>query len=409
MVLSHDANCWSDMLSEDDKRRTRPLWHYNHIPDDILPALAQGGRHRGADRADARAATRARSSRRAARERRDGGHPGHAARYRYEVVDNWAKLPPGREFNADVAAVGVDGRTGSTPSIAAQHPMVVFDRDGNFLRSWGEGVFRRAHGVHMAPDDTIWLTDDGDHTVRQCTLDGKVLLTIGIPGKPTPYMSGEPFHRCTHTALSPQGDLYVSDGYGNARVHKYSPDGKLLLSWGEPGTDPGQFNIPHNICCDAGRLGLRRRPREPPRPGVRRQRQVRDAVEQHAPALRASTWSAAAQAPLLHRRDRRRRWRSTTTCPTSGRGVSIYSRTGKLLARLGGAARPGSSPGQFISPHGLAVDSRGDIYVGEVSYTNWGNRYKGQPHAARAAQPAEARQGGDMTQPITLQVFSDYV
>ena len=103
----------------------------------------------------------------------------------------------------------------------------------------------------MAPDGTIWLTDDGDHTVRQCTLDGKILLTIGIPGKPAPYMSGEPFHRCTHTALSPQADyLYISDGYGNSRVHKYTPDGKRVMSWGEPGTDPGQFNIAHNICCD---------------------------------------------------------------------------------------------------------------------------------------------------------------
>src|SRR5262249_52404420 len=103
----------------------------------------------------------------------------------------------------------------------------------------------------MAPDDTIWLTDDGDHTVRQCTLEGKVLLTLGISGKPAPFMSGEPFHRCTHTAMSPQGDIYVSDGYGNSRVHKYAPNGKLLLSWGGPGTDPGEFNIAHNISCDA--------------------------------------------------------------------------------------------------------------------------------------------------------------
>jgi len=171
--------------------------------------------------------------------------------YRYEVVDQWAKLPPGREFNADVAAVGVDKQDRVYAFNRGQHPMVVFDRDGNFLRSWGEGVFRRAHGVHMAADDTLWLTDDGDHTVRHCTLDGKVLLTLGIPGTPKPYMSGEPFHRCTHTALSPQGDLYVSDGYGNSRVHKFAPNGTLLRSWGEPGTDPGQFNIPHNICCDA--------------------------------------------------------------------------------------------------------------------------------------------------------------
>src|SRR6266404_4671322 len=140
---------------------------------------------------------------------------------------------------------------GEMRSDRGRHPMVVFDRDGNFLRSWGEGVFRRAHGVHMAPDDTLWLTDDGDHTVRHCTLDGKVLLTNGVPGAPKPYMRGEPFHRCTHTALSPQGDLYVSDGYGNARVHKFAPNGTLLRSWGEPGTDPGQFNIAHNICCDA--------------------------------------------------------------------------------------------------------------------------------------------------------------
>src|SRR5262249_15787802 len=115
--------------------------------------------------------------------------------YRYEVVDNWAKLPPGREFNADVAAVGVDKQDRVYAFNRGAHPMVVFDRDGNFLSSWGEGLFRRAHGVHTAPDDTLWLTDDGDHTVRHCTLEGKVLLTLGIPGKPKRYMSGEPFHR----------------------------------------------------------------------------------------------------------------------------------------------------------------------------------------------------------------------
>jgi len=123
--------------------------------------------------------------------------------HRYEVVDNWAKLPPGQEFNADVAAVGVDKQDRVYAFNRGKHPMVVLDRDGNFLRSWGEGLFPRAHGVHMSSDDTLWLTDDGDHTVRHCTLDGKVLLTIGIPGKPSPYMSGEPFHRCSSRGASP--------------------------------------------------------------------------------------------------------------------------------------------------------------------------------------------------------------
>src|SRR5437879_13624376 len=105
----------------------------------------------------------------------------------------------------------------------------------------------------MGPDDTIWLTDDGDHTVRKCTLDGKVLMTMGIPGQPKPYMSGEPFHRCTHTALSPQADtVYVSDGYGNSRVHKFSVNGKLVASWGEPGTAPGQVNNAHNTRREPG-------------------------------------------------------------------------------------------------------------------------------------------------------------
>ena len=170
--------------------------------------------------------------------------------YKYRIIENWAKLPDGWSFK-EVAAVGVDKNDNVYAFNRGEHPMMVFDRDGNFLRSWGEGQYPRAHGVHMGPDDSIYLTDDGGHFVRKCSLDGKVLLEIGVPGKPAPYMSGEPFHRCTHTALSPKGDIYVSDGYGNARVHKYSPDGKLLMSWGEPGTDPGQFNIVHNICTDA--------------------------------------------------------------------------------------------------------------------------------------------------------------
>ena len=169
--------------------------------------------------------------------------------YRYEQIDNWAKVPSGWSLH-EVGAVGVDKQDNVYVFNRGEHPMMVFDRDGNFLRAWGEGLFPRAHGLHMAPDDTVFLTDDGDHSVRQCTLDGKVLLTLGTPGKPAPFMSGEPFHRCTHTALSPKGDIYVSDGYGNARVHKYAAGRKMLMSWGESGTEPGQFNLVHNISCD---------------------------------------------------------------------------------------------------------------------------------------------------------------
>ena len=224
--------------------------------------------------------------------------------HRYRVVENWAKLPDGWEFR-DVAAVAVDSKDRVYVFNRGQHPMMVFDRDGNFLRSWGEGLFGRAHGIHIDSDDTLYCTDDGDHTVRKITTDGKVLLTIGVPDKPAPFLSGKPFNRCTHTALSPKGDIYVSDGYGNSCVHKYSPDGKHLMSLGRARhrSRPVQHRAQHRY--RRGWLGLCRRPREPPRAGVRRQRQVRDAVEQHAPALRALLLQRRRQeSPVHHRRAR---------------------------------------------------------------------------------------------------------
>ena len=161
--------------------------------------------------------------------------------HRYRVVENWARLPEGWEFK-DAAAVACDSKDRVYVFNRGEHPMIVFDREGNFLKSWGEGSYPRAHGLHIDANDILYLTDDGGHVVRKCTTEGKVLLELGVPGKPAPFMSGEPFHRCTHTALSPKGEIYVSDGYGNAKVHKYSPEGKRILSWGEPGTDEGQLS-----------------------------------------------------------------------------------------------------------------------------------------------------------------------
>src|SRR5262249_61058038 len=75
------------------------------------------------------------------------------------------------------------------------HPVIIFDRQGKFLRSWGEGMTSRAHGITIGPDDTVWLTDDGNHTVRQYTLDGKQILSIGDPDRPSPAHGGETFNR----------------------------------------------------------------------------------------------------------------------------------------------------------------------------------------------------------------------
>src|SRR5579859_2578237 len=174
--------------------------------------------------------------------------------YVYQPVDNWPRLPPGWQLG-DIAGVAVDDADRVYAFHRGEHPVVVFDREGNFVRSWGDKVFARPHALFMAPDETLFCTDDGDHSVRRCTVTGDVITIIGRPGHPSAPHSGNPFNRCTHTALSPDGFVFVSDGYGNARVHKYTIDGRHVLSWGAPGTDPGQFNLPHNITCDdAGRV-----------------------------------------------------------------------------------------------------------------------------------------------------------
>ena len=221
--------------------------------------------------------------------------------HRYRVVENWAKLPDGWEFR-DVAAVAVDSKDRVYVFNRGQHPMMVFDRDGNFLRSWGEGLFSRAHGIHIDSDDTLYCTDDGDHTVRKITTDGKVLLTIGVPNQPAPFLSGKPFNRCTHTALSPKGEIYVSDGYGNSVrpqifARRQAPD---VLGHHRHRSRPVQHRPQHRH--RRGWLGLCRRPREPSRAGVRRQRQVRAAVEQHAPALCALLLRRRRQEPAIHHR-----------------------------------------------------------------------------------------------------------
>ena len=299
--------------------------------------------------------------------------------YRYRIVEDWARLPDGWSFK-EVGAVGVDARDNVYVFNRGEHPMMVFDRDGKFLRSWGEGEYPRAHGVHMGPDESIYLTDDGGSFVRKCRLeDGKVLLELGIPGTPAPYMSGEPFHRCTHTALSPQGDLYVSDGYGNARIHKYTPDGKLVMSWGEPGTDPGQFNIPHNICCDPdGWLYVADRENH--------RVQVFDGNGKfetqwnnlHRPN---GMCMAAGRDPLIYIGEGGPSGEINRDWPNIGPRVSIHTVKGKVLARLG-KMHAGLAPGQFTSPHGMAVDGQGNIYVGELSGRSWG-RFSKEPAPKR--------------------------
>jgi hypothetical protein len=298
--------------------------------------------------------------------------------FKYRIIEDWAKLPEGWSFK-EVGAVGVDKKDNVYVFNRGEHPVMVFDREGNFLRSWGEGQYPRAHGVHMGPDDSIYLTDDGGHFVRKCSLDGKVLLELGVPGKPTPYMSGEPFHRCTHTALSPKGEIYVSDGYGNAKVHKYSPDGKLLMSWGEPGTNPGEFNIVHNICTDAdGWVYVADRENHRVQVFDGNGKYETQWNNLHRPC---GLYMDYTRHPVCYIGELGPVQPVNRNSPNLGPRVSIVDHQGKLLSRFGDM-HAGTAPTSFLGPHGLSVDSRGDLYVGEVSWTQWPQFYPDTPRPA---------------------------
>jgi DNA-binding beta-propeller fold protein YncE len=303
---------------------------------------------------------------------------------RYRVVDGWGRLPEGWSF-VEATSVAVDQDDRVIVFNRGEHPVIVFDRDGRFLRSWGEGTFRRAHGIMVGPDGTYWLTDDLHHTVRQFTADGKLLLTIGDPDRPASLQSGKPFNRPTHVALCPKtGDVYVSDGYGNSRVHKYDPAGRHLFSWGEPGTDPGCFNLPHNIATDSEGLVY-----------------VADR-ENHRVQIFDGKGQYLAQWNNFHRpcglfADRKNGAFYVGELPTHlavnkdvpnlGARVSILSEKGVLIGRIGGRFL-GEQPGEFVAPHGCAVDSRGDLYVAEVGWTSLG-RSLDPPREIRSLQKFE--------------------
>lgn len=293
--------------------------------------------------------------------------------YRYSI-ESWPTLPAGWVLG-DVAGVAVSDKDEIYLFTRGERPLLVFDSAGNLLRHWGEGQFIRPHGIDIGPDGTIYCTDDGAHVVRTFTPEGKELLRIGLPGEPEPMMSGLPFNKCTHTALSPGGDIYVSDGYGNARIHKYSPNGKLLFSWGGPGISPGEFNFPHNIVSDAdGWLYVADRENHRVQVFNGDGKFETQWHSLHRPCALCKTNGTN---PLFYVGELGPSLAANITFPNLGPRISVVAADGSIVARVGDEVA-GLETNQFVAPHGIAVDSLGNIYLGEVSYTAWPQFFPGQ-------------------------------
>jgi len=183
--------------------------------------------------------------------------------YTYEPIRNFPKLPAGQSFGM-ISRVATDSQDRIYVFQRKDPPVVVFDRDGNYLGAWGSGEVRDPHGLKIV-DDVVYTTDRSDSVAKSFTLNGKVLLALGTPGvhsdtgcTGSPWLAQRaagPFNHPTEMIVHPNGDIYVTDGYRNARVHRFTRDGQLVTSWGTPGKAPGEFHLPHSIAFDPdGRL-----------------------------------------------------------------------------------------------------------------------------------------------------------
>ena len=180
-------------------------------------------------------------------------------RYTYDVIENWGKLPTGDTFGM-VSAIATDSKDRVFAFQRKDPPVLIFDRDGNLTDSWGNGSFEFAHGIHIA-DDVVYVTDRNTSVCIMYTLDGKPIQMLGRhgvhsdtgcenPGDLVPRAAG-PFNYPAELVPAPSGDLYVADGYRNSRIHRFSADGQLKKSWGEPGkSGPNQFHLPHSLLID---------------------------------------------------------------------------------------------------------------------------------------------------------------
>ncbi|MBM4409686.1 MAG: hypothetical protein FJ038_14080 [Chloroflexi bacterium] len=259
---------------------------------------------------------------------------------------------------------------------------MVFDRSGTFLRTFGEGLFTTAHGIHIAPDDTVWTADSSGSTVRKFSPSGELLMTIGTQGVHsdtgineagdfrTITHGGAPFHWCTNVAVSPSGEFYVSDGYGNARVHHFAEDGSLIRSWGEPGAGPGQFRVPHSVFIDKRGL-LYVTDRENNRvqvftgdgthvaewDDVRRPNDI--FITDDDLVFVAEMGMSTGMMPGL----------PVPTSESPPSRVTVRDINGRVLSAWGGDHSGDTdpcAPGNFFAAHGIWVDRHGSIYVGEV-------------------------------------------
>lgn len=209
--------------------------------------------------------------------------------FAYTLEPNYGNLPDGFDLMMFPSGCCDDEDNLFLTSRNLDHPIVMLDAEGNYVRDFGKGLFAETHGICVTPEGTLLCADTGLHVIRELTKTGEHIRDLGTLGKPSdsgydgnawrrmqrrgfmiptdvPYKdnaswvfyegvlsikrAAEPFNRPTGVCVAPNGNIYVSDGYGNAAVHRFTRDGELIRTWGGPGHEPGKFIVPHCIWAD---------------------------------------------------------------------------------------------------------------------------------------------------------------
>jgi DNA-binding beta-propeller fold protein YncE len=272
-----------------------------------------------------------------------------SGKYTYELIPDFFKLPAGQTFGM-ISRVGADDQDRIYVFQRKDPPVAVFNRDGTYLGAWGTGEVTDPHGLKIV-GDTVYTTDRSDSVAKSFTLDGKPLMELGTRGVHSDTgnvgtnwlaeRAAGPFNHPTEMLRHPNGDIYVTDGYRNARVHRFAPDGTLKASWGEPGKGPGQFHLPHSIALDdAGNLYVADR--------------ANRRIQIFTPEGRyLSEWTGMGGPNDISRGKDGNYYIAEQEVDGGPAHICVRDPQGNVLARM-----------ESRHIHGIGVDSRGDIYAG---------------------------------------------
>ena len=167
----------------------------------------------------------------------------------YDADPNWPHIPDNIDTKGWVSGLAIDDQDQIWIFKKCDDPVQVYKADGTFVRSWGKGMFVQPHHLRIDHEGNIWVADFGQHIVQKFTPEGELLQTLGVKGEKGADQTH--FNMPTDMAITPTGDIFITDGYGNRRVVHFDKDGKYINEWGGYGTEPGKFVLPHAIVIDS--------------------------------------------------------------------------------------------------------------------------------------------------------------